>query len=196
MMLGLNIKSKVFCAAALQMAIISAVHAESHISFLIAGEAYDGAPAFEIRMGETIIGRGELAKAIDTVAEGRLFFSPDPDRYIERFEFGIDDKVFRQDAPVSIVLVNDKFKQEGWGHDRNLFVRSIEVNGLTVRAADLKLTDGTKAQDVNYQAGLLPVYHQNHRAVAEPPEGGWPPPANPRNSSSLTNAPAASDAGG
>ena len=89
--------------------------------------------------------------------------------------------------------MNDKFKEEGWGRDRNLFVRSIEVNGLTVGAADLHLTDGVKVQNVNYQAGLLPVYHQNHLAVAEPPEGGWPVPANPR-SSRLTIAPAATPA--
>jgi hypothetical protein len=154
-----NIKACVFCAASLQLAITSAAYAESRISFLAAGEAYDGAPAFEIRMGDKVIGRGELTKAID------------------------------------IVLVNDKFKEEGWGRDRNLFVRSIEVNGLTVGAADLSLTDGVKVQNVNYQAGLLPVYHQNHMAVAEPPEGGWPAPANPR-SSRLTIAPAAAGGAG
>ncbi|HRP77721.1 MAG TPA: carbohydrate-binding domain-containing protein [Aquamicrobium sp.] len=190
-----NIKACVFCAASLQLAITSAAYAESRISFLAAGEAYDGAPAFEIRMGDKVIGRGELTKAIDTVNEGRLFFSPAPDRYIERFEFRVEDKAFRANAPISIVLVNDKFKEEGWGRDRNLFVRSIEVNGLTVGAADLSLTDGVKVQNVNYQAGLLPVYHQNHMAVAEPPEGGWPAPANPR-SSRLTVAPAAAGGAG
>lgn len=190
-----NIKACVFCAASLQLAITSAVHAETRISFLAAGEAYDGAPAFEVRMGDKVIGRGELAKAIDTVLEGRLFFNPAPDRYIERFEFSVDDKAFRADAPISIVLVNDKFKDEGWGRDRNLFVRSVEVNGLTVGAADLSLTDGVKVQNVNYQAGLLPVYHQNHMAVAKPPEGGWPVSANPR-SSRLTVAPAAAGGAG
>lgn len=194
-MYGMNIKSCVFCAAALQIAATSAAFAESRISFLVAGEAYEGAPAFEIRMGDRVIGRGELANAIDTVSEGRLFFSPAPDQYIERFEFRIDDRVFRPDAPIRIVLVNDKFKEEGWGRDRNLFVRSVEVNGLTVHAADLRLTDGVKVQNVNYQAGLLPVYHQSHMAEAEPPDGGWPISANAR-SSRLTIAPAAGGAGG
>lgn len=193
-MSALNIKACVICAATIQMVATSAVHAESIVSFLAAGEAYDGAPAFEIRMGDEVIGRGELAKAIDTGTQGRLFFSPAPDRYIERFEFHVDDRAFRRDAPIRIVLTNDKFKAEGWGRDRNLFVRSIEVNGLTVQAADLRLTDGAHAQDVNYQAGLLPVYHQNHMAVAQPPEGGWPVPANVRNSR-LTVAPAAAAGG-
>ena len=194
-MYRINIKALVFCAAALQAAVTSAADAESRISFLAAGEAYDGVPAFEIRMGDKVIGRGELAKAIDTVAEGRLFFSPAPDRYIERFEFRVDDALFRSDAAISIVLVNDKFKEEGWGRDRNLFIRSVEVNGLTVHAADLRLTDGVKVLNVNYQAGLLPVYHQNHMVVAEPPQGGWPMPASPR-SSRLTTTPAKGSAGG
>lgn len=189
-MYGSNIKLCLFCASALQLAIISAAAAESRISFLAAGEAYEGAPAFEIRLGDEVIGRGELAGAIDTVSEGRLFFSPTPDRYLERFEFRIDDDAFRRDAPIRIVLVNDLFMQEGWGRDRNLFIRSIEVNGLTVAAADLQLSDGVRVQNVNYQAGLLPVYQQNHMAVAEPPREGWPLPAAPR-SSRLTVSPAA-----
>jgi hypothetical protein len=190
-----NIKACVFCAASLQLAITSAAFAESRISFLAAGEAYDGAPAFEVRMGDAVIGRGELAKSIDTVHEGRLFFSPSPEQYIERIEFSVDDKAFRPDAPVSVILVNDKFSQEGWGRDRNLFIRSVTVNGATVGAAGLRLTDGVKVQNVNYQAGLLPVYHQNHRAVAAPPAGGWPAPASSR-SSRLTVAPATAAAAG
>ena len=192
----INIKSRLVCACAASLLAASAAHAESRISFLAAGEAYEGQPAFEIRLGDKVIGRGELAKAIDTVTEGRLFFSPAPDEYLERFEFRIADRDFRPDAPVRIVLVNDKFKEEGWGRDRNLFVRSIEVNGLTVRAGDLRLMDGKEVQTVNYQAGLLPVYHQNHMAVAEPPEGGWPMPAAATRSSRLTAKPEAGGAGG
>ncbi len=191
-----NIKSRIACLIAAPLLAASAAHAESSISFLVAGEAYEGQPAFEIRLGDKVIGRGALEKAIDTVAEGRLFFSPAPDEYIERFEFRVADKDFKADAPVSIVLVNDKFKEEGWGRDRNLFVRSIEVNGLTVRAGSLQLMDGTMEQRVNFQAGLLPVYHQNHMAVATPPEGGWPMPAAATRSSRLTAKPEAGGAGG
>jgi hypothetical protein len=148
----INIRTCLFCAASLQLAITSAAFAESRISFLAAGEAYDGAPAFEVRMGDAVIGRGELAKSIDTVHEGRLFFSPSPEQYIERIEFSVDDKAFRPDAPVSVILVNDKFSQEGWGRDRNLFIRSVTVNGATVGAAGLRLTDGVKVQNVNRPA--------------------------------------------
>lgn len=194
-MYTLNINAISACACAASMLVAPVAFAESRIAFLVAGEAYEGQPAFEIQLGDKVIGRGELVKAIDTVAEGRLFFSPAPEDYIERFEFTVADADFTPGAPVRIVLTNDRFKEEGWGRARNLFVRSVEVNGLTVHAADLRLTDGVRVQNVNYQAGLLPVYHQNHMAVAEPPAAGWPLPE-AASSADLTATPDAGGAGG
>ena len=191
--------SGIVCAALVSATIVagsSAASAESRLSILVAGEAYEGAPVFEVRMGDKVIGRGELAGAIDTVKDGLLFCSSEPDAYLERFDFDIDAKDFDVNAPVEVALVNDKFLEEKWGYDRNLFVRSIEVNGTVVRSGNLKLSDGTEPLDVHYQAGLLPVYHQNHMAVATPPKGGWPENANTLSSRLPAHPRVASGTGG
>lgn len=156
------------------ISVISVANAETVISVVAAGEAFDGPPVFEISIGNSVIGHETLSKAIDTVSVGRIYQSADPDQYLERFEFKIPDAKFHADQPVSVSLVNDKFTAEGWGHDRNVFVRSIEVNGDVVRTGDLRMMNGNAQHKVTYQAGLLPVYHQNDKAVALPPEGGWP----------------------
>lgn len=174
----------------------SASYAEATINIILSGEAYEGAPVFELSLGDKTIGRGELTKAIDTVATGRIFQSPEPERYLEHFRFTVPDADFHADRPVTMTLVNDKFTQEGWGHDRNLFIHSIEVNGSVVRSAQLKMMNGDQVQPVTYQLGLLPIYHQNDRAVAMPPEGGWPTAASARTSRLLAKPATAVDAGG
>lgn len=162
--------------AALQLSGATADSAGTRVTVQIAGEAYEGQPEFEISFGRQVIGRGELTGGIDTVSEGRLFFSPDPDDYLETFEFMVSDKDFQRNAPITIRLVNDRFKEEAWGRDRNIFIRSITVNGKKIYSRNLRLHTDAQPAEVDYQAGYLPVYRQNQRAVAQPPAGGWPSP--------------------
>ncbi|KFB09257.1 carbohydrate-binding domain-containing protein [Nitratireductor basaltis] len=162
--------------AAIQLSGATADTAGTRVTVQIAGEAYEGQPEFEVRFGGQVIGRGELTAGIDTVSEGRLFFSPDPDKYLETFEFMVSDKDFQRNAALTVHLMNDRFKEEAWGRDRNIFIRSITVNGKKVFSRNLQLETDAKPEKVDYQAGLLPVYRQNQRAVAQPPAGGWPSP--------------------
>jgi hypothetical protein len=46
----------------------------------------------------------------------------------------------------------------------------------------MRLTGSGAIENVNYQAGLLPVYRQGQKAVAEPPPEGWPAPDSTRSS--------------
>lgn len=157
-------------------------NAEMRITIIMAGEAYDGFPAFEVSLDNKVVGHGKLSKAIDTVATGRLFQSPEPTSYLEHFQFVVPAELEQPNAQISVALINDKFTPEGHGHDRNLFVHSVEVNGTAIRAGQLRMMSGGKEQPTVYQAGLMPVYHQNDRAVAVPPEGGWPSSATARTS--------------
>lgn len=186
----------ILVASASSLGISQAALAESRVSILVAGEAYEGMPSFEVSLGGKVIGKGTLTRAIDTFKDGRLFFNPEPESYLETFDFTVDDADFDPQATLSVAFVNDKFKKEKWGYDRNLFIRSIEVNGTVVRSGQLRLTDGAEQRDDNYQAGYLPIYHQNHMAVATPPEGGWPKDTETLSSRIPAEVRAASGAGG
>ena len=151
-----------------------AAFADATVKLSIAGEAYDGPPAFQISMGGKVIGKGVLDKAISTETVGRLFASAKPASYLQEFTFTIPERQFKPDASISVILTNDKYRDEEIGRDRNLFVQSITVNGQEVDAAQLILTVSDKPEIIDFQAGYLPVYQTRDAAVAEPPAGGWP----------------------
>lgn len=153
---------------------VAAAQADAIVKLSIAGEAYDGPPTFSVLMGKTVIGKGRLDKAIDTETVGRLFASAKPGSYLQDFTFTVPDRQFQSDAKISIILTNDKYKAEEIGRDRNLFLRSVTVNGQEVDAADLLLVVDGKPEKIDFQAGFMPVYQTRDAAVAEPPLGGWP----------------------
>lgn len=149
--------------------------AQSRISIAVAGEAYGGAPTFQIKMGDRIIGEGLAEKAIDTELEGRLFGAAALDAYIENFEFEIDDAVFDPTAPIRIVLTNDRYADIGDGYDRNLFISTVIVNGVERVGREIKIVEyGVVEVDVPLHEGLRPLYGSGQVAVAAPPADGWP----------------------
>lgn len=148
--------------------------AESTLTLSLAGEAFEGAPTFEVRMGGAVIATGRLARPLDTGTEGRLYLSAEPLGYLESFEFTIPDNRFDPFADVSVSLTNDRYVDEGSGLDRNLFIRSVAVNGAVRLGGDLTALAHGQSVDVAFQAGLLPVYEQGHTVVATPPLEGWP----------------------
>jgi hypothetical protein len=152
----------------------SAAFAGARVVVGLAGEAYDGPPQFEIRMGDSTLGSGVLTRAIDTEQAGRLFANPAPLAFVQEFSYAIPDDEYSANEPIEISLTNDKYKAEGAGADRNLYVDFIEVNGLRFKARDLVLTRGGKEIRVDFQAGMLPVYEEKIVAVANPPASGWP----------------------
>jgi hypothetical protein len=148
--------------------------AQSTISIFIAGEAFDGPPAFQMSVGSKVIGSGTLVKAIETETAGRLFSNPRPSRFLEQFSFTVLDRELLPGKPISVLLTNDKYADDQDGLDRNLFIDRVVVNGLEMTSADLVLMQGTQAVQVQYQAGLLPIYEAGQRVVANAPAGGWP----------------------
>lgn len=150
--------------------------AESKVVISLAGEAFDGPPSFEISLGGKVIGSGTLANAIETETEGRLFSNARPQSFLEEFTFTVPDEAFAPDAEISIALTNDKYEDAENGYDRNLFIDFISVNGLEITSADIALTMAGEPYELDFQAGLLPIYESTQRAVASPPAAGWPVP--------------------
>jgi hypothetical protein len=168
-------RTAVFSTAfVLAMGLPFAAQAQTTITIAMAGEAYDGAPEFEILVGDDVVAAGRLSNAVDTEGDARFYLSPEPLGYLEHFEFVIDDDQLDPRAEISIVLINDIFIDEGLGRDRNLFVQSIAVNGTERLGSDLKAVLDGQVIDLAFQAGLLPVYQQGQAVVAEPPATGWP----------------------
>lgn len=165
-----------FAVAAIALcATIPAAQAQSTVSLSIAGEAFGGAPIFELRIGDLVLGQAAVDNAIDTVAEGRLFNTPTPRNYFQDITFDIPEGLFDAQATISIVLLNDRYEHVGYGHDRNLFIEFVDVNGLRVAGADISILEyGSVIVDVPLHDGLRPVYGSGQVAIAAPPEGGWP----------------------
>lgn len=170
-----SFRNLLLCGILISAAIpVVAAQADAVVKLSIAGEAYDGPPTFSVLMGKTVIGKGTLDKAIDTETVGRLFASAKPSSYLQDFTFTVPESQFQPEAKISIILTNDKYKAEEIGRDRNLFVRSVTINGQEVDAADLLLLVNGKPEKLDFQAGFMPVYQTRDAAVAEPPVGGWP----------------------
>lgn len=164
------------CAAALMLgAATPCAWAQSNVAITIAGEAYEGAPAFEIRMGDNVVGRGVVDKAIDTQIDGRLFGVSSLTLYLEHFEFEIPDEIFDPSAAVTIVLTNDRYLDVDYGYDRNLFIQQVVVNGSEIAGERIKVIEyGSIEVDVPLHMGLRPLYGGGQVAVATPPTRGWP----------------------
>ena len=173
------INGLVLAAAALTT---SVVLADSTVMISLAGEAFEGPPAFQLMVGDKVIGSASLERAIETEVDGRLFANPRPSRFLEEFTFTVPDDSLLPNGEISIALTNDKYEagEDGVtnedGFDRNIFVAFIRVNGHEVTSADMALTQAGEVQDLDHQAGLLPIYEAGQRIIVKPPAGGWPGP--------------------
>jgi hypothetical protein len=146
----------------------------AEIVLSLAGEAFEGPPEFEVRMGTSVIGTGTVTGALDTTSDGRLYFNPEPLDFVEQFTFRVTAADFEPTAAISVALTNDRYSPKFAGHDRNLFVQAISVNGMVRNAGMLQLEKAGEVDPIDYQAGLMPVYDSEHVAVARAPAEGWP----------------------
>ncbi|WP_353646644.1 OmpA family protein [Mesorhizobium sp. WSM2239] len=173
------------------------VEAQSEVTVEVAGEAYKGAPVFEVRFDGVVVGSGTLKNSIDTAAEGRLFETKDPLKYVETFQFKIPDDVFSPSGVVEISFTNDAWGGDSASQaDRNLFARSISVNGKKIDAAELRLQndaiDSTPEAIVGAAEthGFVALPGSDIKARAMPGGEGWPQPSQTAESRALPTDPA------
>ncbi|WP_421762365.1 OmpA family protein [Devosia sp.] len=154
----------------------TAFAAPSTLSLIIGGEAYDGAPRFEVSFDGKPVGEAAVDTAIDTVSSGRFADAADKSAYVQSFDFPIPEALFKPGGEVRVRLINEAYGGDGSNHDRNLYLAAVSVNGRAVTVSGLR-TQGTKADQGNEVLGeFLVLRDGNMEGVSMPPAGGWPQP--------------------
>jgi outer membrane protein OmpA-like peptidoglycan-associated protein len=157
-----------------------ALAADSTLTLVMGGEAYDGPPKFEVDFNGRVLGEGTVAAAIDTARDGRFADATDKTPFIQSFTFTIPEDQFTIEGPVTVRFLNEAYGGEGSGRDRNLFLASVTLNGRAVTASGLTTQAGRRTVSSEMLGEFLVIPDGSRNAVSEPPEGGWPvPPAAP-----------------
>lgn len=151
--------------------------ADSQLTVVMGGEAYDGPPKFLVEFDGKALGEGAVAAAIDTVAAGRFADATDKTPYIQSFTFTIPEEDFTIEGAVSIRFLNEAYGGLNSGRDRNLFLASVTVNGRAITASGLSTREGRQPVPNEMLGEFLVIPDGSKNAVSDPPEGGWPVPS-------------------
>lgn len=116
------------------------------------GTALDGGPAFEMRLGDAVVGTGQVS---DPVPEGG-----------QQFKFEVDEALFASNPPLSMALTNDVYKKDVG--DRNLAIISIQIGDTKLLPADFVL-DSADAPGEPFNGWL----YSSIPAHANAPVWGW-----------------------
>lgn len=128
------------------------------LSIDLSGTAFEGGPAFELRMGKTVIGSG----TIDPVP---------PEGDAATFLYEVPDAVLAEGNDLVVRFTNDKW--QGAGQDRNLYVLYARVNGKELSPEDFHLMTKSGPVERKIRKGRLEIWSGLETAVAAPPPGGW-----------------------
>lgn len=154
---------------------VPAVHAqEATLQVTLAGESYNGAPEFIVSFEDTVVGKGIVSDAIDTVTVGRLSQQDDWGPYSQKFTFTVPKDVLDPFGSFSFALTNDDWGGPGSNQDRNLYLLNAVIDGKLFNVKDFKLLVKGEAREVPADARGVPLNQNSAVAYAEPPEGGWP----------------------
>ena len=153
--------------------------ADSTLTVVMGGEAYDGPPKFGIDFNGRTLGEGSVAAAIDTASDGRFADATDKTPYIQSFTFTIPEADFTIEGPVTIRFLNEAYGGPGSGRDRNLFLASVTLNGRAITASGLTTQEGRRTVANEMLGEFLVIPDGSKNAVTAPPEGGWPVPPGP-----------------
>lgn len=163
-------------AASVLCAAVPVFAGESTLVLVLGGEAYDGAPEFDVSFGGAPLGSGTVESAIDTETNGRIADVADKSPYVQSFEFTIPETIFRPDGELRVKFTNEAFGGEGSNRDRNLYLVSASINGRVVLGPGFK-TISTTGEEPNQLVGdLLGLYDNGEEGVSAAPDGGWPEP--------------------
>jgi outer membrane protein OmpA-like peptidoglycan-associated protein len=163
-------------ALCLALSPVAAWAADSTLTLVIGGEAYDGPPKFAVEFDGKTLGEGSVAAAIDTATSGRFADAADKTPYVQSFTFTIPEASFNPDGQVTIKFLNEAYGGEGSDRDRNLFLASVTLNGRAVTASGLSSWTGRQSVASEMLGEFLVIPDGNTNAVSEAPQGGWPMP--------------------
>lgn len=123
----------------------------------LAGDSFDGPPAFEIALDDKTVGTGELDPAV-------------PADQPKTFTFQVPDGTLAGAKMFSVRLTNDLYAA-GKG-DRNLYLFGARVGGRTLKANDFKLLEEGKLAS-SPSGASIPLLSDTQQAVADAPSDGW-----------------------
>lgn len=171
------------------------VRAESiNITITLAGEAFDGPPAYEIRYGDREIAKGTVENAIDTSTEGPLSGLTDWQAHQKAVTIPIEPEDLGKNLPFTVNFTNDKWGGAGTTMDRNLYVLSAEIGSVKVAAQDIKVLDKAQPRDNASGPEGARLGNNSSIAVIAPPATGWLPASAQATSSTAAPQSAAGEA--
>ncbi|SUB00191.1 outer membrane protein A [Pannonibacter phragmitetus] len=144
-----------------------------NVTFTLAGEAFDGPPAYEIRYGDQEIAKGTVENAIDTSTDGQLSKLKNWQDHQKEVTVTVDSADLEKNLPFSVHFTNDKWGGAGTAMDRNLYVLSAEVGCVKVPPQDIKVTDKALPQEDTTGPTRPKLSNNSSFAVIEPPSSGW-----------------------
>ena len=151
--------------------------ADSTLVLVMAGEAYDGPPKFEVDFDGKPLGEGSVAAAIDTVRAGRFAAVADKTQYVQSFRFAVPEALFRPAGEVRIKFLNEAFGGPGSDRDRTLYLASVSLNGRAVTASGLSTETAAGPRSNQTLGEFLVLPDGTTDAVSRAPQGGWPGPS-------------------
>ncbi|MBK8083566.1 MAG: hypothetical protein IPK28_06800 [Devosia sp.] len=130
----------------------------AELALELSGTAFEGGPAFEIKIGGEVVGTG----TIDPIP---------PAGDSVHFLFEVDDTVLARGGDLSIRLSNDR--RAGPGADRNLHILFVRVNDHDFAPEDLRIVNRTGPVVRPIRQGRLELWTGDEVALGTAPRGGW-----------------------
>jgi outer membrane protein OmpA-like peptidoglycan-associated protein len=158
--------------AVLMIMVPGAAFAAATLTLVVGGEAFNGPPEFSVTFDGKPVGHGKVDKAIDTATTGRFADATDKKQYTQSFDFTIPDAVFRPNGVVAVSLANEAHDPSDGRKNRELFIRSVAINGQTVGAAAMSMRSGLGVEPTATLGGYLVVSKAGISGIALP-AGGW-----------------------
>ncbi len=124
----------------------------------LSGTAFEGGPAFEVKIGPTVVGTG-LVDPVPPAGDSVPFI------------FVFDDAILSDGADLSIRLSNDR--RAGPGSDRNLHILFVRLNDHDFAPEDLRVFNRTGPVVRPVQQGRLELRTGDEVAIGAAPAGGW-----------------------
>jgi len=147
---------------------VPALAAEAKLSFVVAGEAYNGPPIFLVYYGTELVGAGTADQSIDS--------KPGLDdsniaAHTQTFNFTIYDYDPKAPKPISFQYQTDAYGGEGL--DRNLYIVSASIDGTPFPFDNAKtVRNGKLAKAESGKVGTVPLWNAYDTAIFTLP--GWP----------------------
>lgn len=150
----------------------SLAFADKTLTLVVGGEGFGGPPRFAVAFDGKPVGEAAVQAAIDTRSAGRFADAANQASYVQTFSFPIPDAVFKPDGIVSIKLTNAAHGDPGSKDERELFVRSVAIDGTILPASSLSMRSAAGVEPTSLLGNYMVISRNEVEGIALP-SGGW-----------------------